>query len=133
MFMMAIERLNRSKFQDKKIAPILNLCIKIFALKCLQDNVHGLYECGFFEKRANRLIENSMHKLLTDLRPHMIPIVEAFAIDTQDYNVIGNKFGDIYELQLETAKKTRLNRKPVLDFYEKYQKPTMTMHIAPKL
>jgi hypothetical protein len=71
-----------------------------------------------------------MHKLLQELRPLMIPLVESFAIDAQDYNVIGNKYGDIYELQLDVAKSTRLNKKPVLPFYETYQKPTMTMHPA---
>lgn len=130
MFIMAIERLQALKFADKKIAPILSLCIKIFALKALQDNTHGLYECGYFDKGASRLIENSMHKLLIDLRPHMIPIVESFAIDAQDFNVIGNKYGDIYELQLETAKRSRLNRQQVPSFYETYMKPTMNMHKA---
>ena len=110
MFIMAIEHLHSHRFADKKLIPIMNLCIKIFALKILQDNTHGLYECGYFDKGASRLIENAMHKLLSDMRPHMIPIVESFAVDTQDYNVIGNKYGDIYELQLETAKRTRLNK-----------------------
>jgi hypothetical protein len=46
--------------------------------------------------------------------------------------VIGNKWGDIYEAQLDTARKSRLNQTPVPAFYEKYMKPTMRMH-KPKL
>jgi hypothetical protein len=71
-----------------------------------------------------------MHHLLSELRPHMIPVVESFAIDSQDWNTIGNKWGDIYELQLETAKKSKLNSSKVPGFYEKYMKPTMTMYKA---
>jgi hypothetical protein len=91
-----------------------------------------LYECGFFSKGAEKLVEDSMHLLLTELRPHMIPLVESIGLDSQDHNVIGNKWGDIYELQLETAKKSKLNRQEVPSFYEKYMKPAMTMH-KPKL
>jgi len=76
------------------------------------------------------LLDDSLQKLLTELRPHMIPLVETFASDSQDYNVIGNKYGDIYELQLDMAKKAKINSKQVPAFYEKYMKPTMTMHKA---
>lgn len=91
-----------------------------------------MYECGYFSKGAQKLVEDSMHQLLTELRPHMIPLVESIALDSQDHNVIGNKWGDIYALQLEMAKKSRLNRQEVPSFYHKYMKPAMTMH-KPKL
>lgn len=48
MLIMAIESLQSHKFADKKIAPMLTLCIKIFALKMLGDSTQGLYECGYF-------------------------------------------------------------------------------------
>ena len=65
--------------------------------------------------------------MMTELRPHMVPLAEAFHIDGQDYTVIGNKYGDIYELQFETAKKSKINRNVVPEWYGKYMKPTMTM------
>lgn len=74
-----------------------------------------------------------MHRLLTELRPHMIPLCESFPVKSVEFNTIGNAFGDIYELQLDTARKTRLNQQPVPEFYEKYMKPTMTMHKVAKL
>ena len=68
---------------------------------------------------------------MTELRPHMIPIVESFHTEPLDrMSTIGNKYGDIYELQLETAKNTKLNTNIVPRFYEKYMKPTMTMYPA---
>ena len=130
MYLMAKEMIEKHKFKDKKVSQVLLLCVKIFAVKQLLTETQGLYECGYFAKGAQRLVEDSLHHLLTELRPHMIPLVESYAIDSQDINVIGNKWGDIYELQLETAKKTRLNKNPVPSFYEKYMKPTMTMHKA---
>jgi hypothetical protein len=61
----------------------------------------------------------------------MIPIVESFHTEAIDsMSTIGNKYGDIFELQLDTAKKTKLNKNPVPSFYEKYMKPTMTMYPA---
>ena len=57
----------------------------------------------------------------------MIPLVEAFAIDAQDYNTIGNQYGDIYELQLDTARKTKLNKSPVPSYYQEFMKPAMNM------
>jgi hypothetical protein len=61
----------------------------------------------------------------------MIPIVESFHTEAIDsMSTIGNKYGDIFELQLDTAKKTKLNKNPVPSFYEKYMKPTMNMYPA---
>ena len=104
--------------------------MRIFAIKTLLQDTQGLYECGYFNKGSQKLVEDSMHALLTELRPQMIPLVESFAIDACDYNTIGNKYGDIYELQLELAKRSKLNKHQVPSFYEKYMKPTMNMHKA---
>lgn len=109
-FLMAKEYIQKHKFNDKAIAPILLLCVKIFGLKQLQHDTQGLYECGYFSAGSEQLLQDAMHKLLTELRPHMIPLTESYGLDSQDHNVIGNKWGDIYELQLDTARKTRLNR-----------------------
>ena len=96
----------------------------------MQDT-QGLYECGFFGPGSQTLVEESFHKLLGDLRPHMIPIVESFHQEALDSTSnIGNKYGDIYELQLDTAKATKLNKNPVPSFYEKYMKPAMNMYPA---
>jgi hypothetical protein len=129
---MAKEYIQKHKFTDKAVPPVLLMCVKIFALKQLLNDTQGLYECGYFGAGSDQLVQDSIHKLLQDLRPHMIPLTESCGLDSQDHNTIGNKWGDIYELQLDTAKKTRLNQQPVPSFYEKYMKPTMTLH-KPKL
>lgn len=130
MFLMSMELIQKQKFKDEKCAPVLLLCVKIFAIKQLMSDTTPLYECGYFGDGSQQLLEDSMHFLLNQLRPHMIPLVECYGVDGQDWNVLGNKYGDIYELQLDTAKKARINKTPVPAFYHKYMKPTMTMYPA---
>jgi hypothetical protein len=62
----------------------------------------------------------------------MLSLVEWFSTGDTQPSVIGNKYGDIYEAQLQTAMNSRLNQTPVPAFYEKYMKPTMRMY-KPKL
>jgi hypothetical protein len=38
-------------------------------------------------------------------------------------SVIGNKYGDIYELQLEMAQKSRLNKDEVVPYFDELLKP----------
>ena len=126
-FMMAKEYVTKHKFTDPNIPPLLLLLIRTFALKQLLTNTQGLFECGYFNAESQDLIEASMQKLLDDLRPHMIPLVESYAIEYQDHNVIGNKYGDIYELQFEVSKRAKINDNVVPEWYHKYMKPTMKM------
>ena len=44
----AIEYVDKYKFKDKNIRPILMLLIKVFAVKQLHSENHGLYSCGYF-------------------------------------------------------------------------------------
>lgn len=100
-------------------------------MKALLTETQGLYECGYFYQGSQKIVEDAYLHLLKELRPHMIPIVESFHTEAIDsMSTIGNKYGDIFELQLDTAKKTKLNKNPVPSFYEKYMKPTMTMYPA---
>lgn len=66
----------------------------------------------------------------------MVPLIESFpksSIHTP--STIGNEFGDIYEMQFETAKNSRLNHGVVPSFFETHMKPVMTMRkpTVPKL
>jgi hypothetical protein len=66
----------------------------------LQQDSTALYETGFFGKNAKNLLMDSMKRALTELRPHMIPLVELNNDEFSDMSylsAIGNKYGDIYE------------------------------------
>ena len=52
--------------------------------------------------------------MMVQLRPQIIPLIEALNIyDEEIPSSIGNKYGDIHELQLELAKGSRLNKNSV--------------------
>jgi hypothetical protein len=104
----------------------------MFAVKQLLVSHTALYETGFFQPGSVSLLEQAFKKLLVELRPHMLGLVEWFSIGDVFPSVIGNKYGDIYEAQLEFSQNSRLNEHQVPPFYEKYMKPTMTMY-KPKL
>ena len=62
----------------------------------------------------------------------MIPLAEGWPQLDTVYTVIGNKWGDIYEAQLDFAKNSRLNKNKVPRYYETLMKPVMTLR-KPKL
>ena len=55
----------------------------------------------------------------------MIPIVETNR-DNVNYtylSCVGNKYGDIYESQLEWARGSKLNKNPIPDYYKTIIRP----------
>lgn len=58
----------------------------------------------------------------------MVPLVELDTdeiLDMSHLSAIGNKWGDIYEAQLERAMKSRLNKNQKLDFWDTLIKPIL--------
>ena len=84
-----------------------------------------LYETGFFRQGSNDLLNKAMEELLRELRPLMIPLVEARTdlFDKSHLTCIGNPYGDIYETQLSWAMSSSLNKQPVPPYWESYMKP----------
>jgi hypothetical protein len=126
MFQMARQRVDQNNFTDKNIKPILHLLISIFAMYEIRKDNQLLYETGFFGAGTVTLMNNSYNEALRELRPHLIPLVEMSELEKEDsWNVstIGNKYGDIYETQLEVAMNSRLNTGKPPPYYEKLMKP----------
>eukprot|EP00347_Sterkiella_histriomuscorum_P006528 403352422 len=89
----------------------LTLLLRLFAVYELTIDNAVLYECGFFQPGTLHLLQEALKKLLVELRPQMIPLVEAAKIpDSTLVSAIGNSYGDIYETQLEWARNSRLNK-----------------------
>ena len=132
MYEASVQVVAQNNWKDQTIAKVLLLVNQMFAVKQLLVSHTALYETGFFERGSVTLLEQAFKKLLVQLRPHMLGLVEWFSVGDVIPSVIGNKYGDIYEAQLEFSQKSRLNEHQVPPFYEKYMKPTMTMH-KPKL
>ena len=69
-------------------------------MKQLSIDSTACYEIGFFGNGAKPLLLESMKKLLTELRPHMLSLTELNSdeiLDMSYLSAIGNKWGDIYE------------------------------------
>ena len=127
-FKMARERLDSTQFNDLAVKSILEIGIKIFALKQLSIDYQSLYECGYFGQGSGRLLDLAYRGMLEELRPQMIPIVESFP-ESYDFvpSTIGNKYGDIYEMQFETARNSKLNHGVVTSLFETHMKPVMNL------
>ena len=99
MFHMTRERITKYDFKDAKIRPILEIVLKVFAVKQLTTETRGLYECGYFDSGSGKLLDDAFKKLLIDLRPHMIPLAESMKMidEVTPWSTIGNKYGDIYD------------------------------------
>ena len=56
------------------------------------------YENGYFAPGTHEILMEASKKLMKELRPQMIPLIEAFEIPDEVINsCIGNSYGDIYE------------------------------------
>ena len=133
MFSLAREYYKDHSFTDIRIRPILDMMLKLVAIKMLMKDSEGLYETGFFGAGSSRLQTEGFKHLLIQMRPHMIPLVEDFPMLDTISTTIGNKWGDIYEQQLDFAKNSRLNKWKVPRYYESLMKPVMTHRKAPNL
>jgi len=100
--------------------------MKFFALKNLASDHQSLYESGYFKRGANRQMNSACEKVLEVIRPQLVPFAEVFCEPFDNIpSTIGNEFGDIYQMQFETAKASSLNKAIVPDFYETHMKPVM--------
>ena len=73
-------------------------------------------------------MQKALERCVTELRPQMLPLAESFNFpDHWIPSVIGNSYGDIYEMQLETAQKSRLNiNNEVPSYFQELMKPILT-------
>jgi len=77
----------------------------------LAEDCGAIFDSGFLAQKAHSNIKVALDKLIAQMRPHLIPIMESFAVvDEILPSSIGNSYGDIYEQQLEWAKDSRMNK-----------------------
>ena len=133
-FVIYTDIVKAADFKDERSKNLMILLAKIYALKQLQIDNQACYETGYFGKGSKELLLESTKQALIELRPQMIPLVELNSdeiLDMSHLSAIGNKWGDIYEAQLERAMNSRLNKQPRLEFWETLVKPIMQAN--PKL
>lgn len=123
MFLLSRQAITEYKYKDQNVKANLELILKIFALKQIQEDTHGLYECGFFTNGSGKLVDEALKTLLNQLRPQMISLVEIIETETFVGSAVGNYHGDIYESLLDFSKTSKLNKPELPGYYEQYMKP----------
>jgi acyl-CoA oxidase len=100
---------------------------RLYALNELQQDSATCYEAGYLGVGSASILLDAQKQLMVKLRPQMIPFVEAWEMpDHLLVSAIGNSYGDIYETQLEWARNSRLNLKPVPKGFKEYIAPILT-------
>lgn len=77
LFSFAKQLMDEYKFKDPNVKNIVEVMIKVYALKYITQDTQGLYECGFFSKGSGRVIDSALDENLIILRPQMLSIVES--------------------------------------------------------
>lgn len=100
---------------------------RVGALHQLMENVGPVFDAGYFTPAAAKHMSTAMEEVCHRLRPQLIPLTETKAqLDIVVPSVIGNSYGDIYELNLKVAKDSSLNhldKDGVPPQWEEYIKP----------
>ncbi len=64
MFIISTSNYKNHKFTDQRIPEILDVLLKVFALKQLIEDPQALYECGFFGAGSAQLLDESLKDAL---------------------------------------------------------------------
>jgi len=96
-------------------------------LQDLLEDSSSVYDSGFFAPGSFRDMQQAMENCVAELRPQFVSLAETPLIrDDLAPSVIGNSYGDIYEMQLEYAEKSRLNvNNEVPEYFERLMKPIL--------
>lgn len=78
MYQGSLQVLAGHKFTDLNVPKVLTLLTQLFAVTNLRASHTALYETGFFKQGSAALLDGAFKKLLVDLRPHMLGLVEWF-------------------------------------------------------
>ena len=98
LFRKAIED-GEHKIKCNGIKKNLTLLLRLFALYDIQNQDSStLYEAGYFAPGTAPILLEATKKILVELRPQMIPLIESWEFpDEVLISAIGNSYGDIYE------------------------------------
>jgi acyl-CoA oxidase len=119
----------KTKIKDARIRDMFDEIFRISCLHLLSVDNGDCFDAGFFAQNANKMMKQAQDKLVAKMRPHLVSMVESIIIHELPSN-IGNQYGDIYELQLQQAKDSKLNQ---LDKANGGVPPQWATHIKPLL
>jgi len=130
------EKISKAKSQEAK-AVLTRLCL-LYGIQQITTYSMGLVESEYLSGAQMKMLRERKEKLLSEIRPEVIGLVEAFGYPDNTLNsAIGNYDGKAYETLWKWANESNeWNKKEVLDGYlenlEKIQK-ARKKHSMPKL
>lgn len=100
----------QAQMRDQRNLKLMELVGKIYALEELLNDGAAVYDTGFLSPGSYRAMQQAMERCVAEIRPQLVSLCEVpYSPDHVIPSSIGNSFGDIYEMQLECAQKSRLN------------------------
>ncbi len=113
-----VEKANAVK--DESIRRVLTRLVIMFACSNFLDDSWG----DIIEKSEYREIKKTLNKVMEEVRPDCVALVDAFDFSDQSLkSAIGRYDGNVYEALLDSAKKSILNQQDPFEGYEEYLKP----------
>jgi len=103
------DQVEKTQVKDQRIKAVLLDMFKISGLQILINDCGDVYASGYFATEAQSMMKKAMDILVAKVRPQLIPIIEATKLQELPTN-LGNYYGDIYELQMEQARNSRMNK-----------------------
>lgn len=105
----------------------MELVGKVWALEQLLEDGAAVYDAGFFAPGTYRAMQQALERCISDIRPQLVSLAETMYMpDHIVPSTICNEYGDIYEMQLEYAQKSRLNiNNEVPSYFESLMKPVL--------
>ena len=99
LFRKAVEDGGELKIKCNGIKKNMTLLLRLLALYDIQNSdSSALYEAGYFGAGTAPVLLEATKKILVELRPQMIPLLESWEFpDEALISAIGNSYGDIYE------------------------------------
>ncbi|MEW5313953.1 MAG: hypothetical protein WDW38_005483 [Sanguina aurantia] len=105
---------------------VLRQLASLYATTALEANLSEVLSAGFISAAQAGALRARQRALLSELRPHAVPLVDAFALEDYSLNsALGREDGDVYRALLAMAQGSPLNATEEGPAWEHVLKPVM--------
>ncbi|MED6290692.1 Peroxisomal acyl-coenzyme A oxidase 1 [Characodon lateralis] len=109
---------------DTAIHSVLSTLALLYAMHGITKNSGDFLQAGLVSVPQVLQISVRIKELLSQLRPNVVALVDAFDIHDKKLNsVLGRYDGNVYEHMFEWARRSPLNATEVHESFHKYLKP----------
>lgn len=123
------------EISNEALRNVMNKVLCLYGLNKILDHSSGYYEGKILDANAFKLAYKAREKLLSELRPESIGLVEGFCLDDNTLaSAIGRRDGKAYETLIDWARNyNRVNRpevreeilKPIIEIKQAIQLPKL--------